>query len=87
MCMPNKPLDQCTLIKILCATLAALDVPDYASYTLHSLRRGGARACYAHRVPVTAIQAQGTWGSDAMYQYIPKQAPLDAPVALAAILG
>ena len=87
MSSPQTPLDQRTLTQILRGTLSALGVKNFASYTLHSLRRGGAQACHALKVPPEAIKAQGTWESDAVFNYIPRQAPTEAPVALAAYFG
>ena len=87
MAAPSRPLDQRTLSRILRSTLLALQVPQAGSYTLHSLRRGGARACHAQGVDPSAIKAQGTWESDAVFDYIPRQAPTAAPVALAVLFG
>lgn len=87
MCTQTKPLDQRTLTVMFRKSLAAVGVMDAPSYTLHSLRRGGARACHTQGVPPAAIMAQGTWESDAVFQYIPRQAPTAAPVALAALFG
>lgn len=87
MSTPTRPLDVRTLTNMLRSTLEAVHIPDAHSYTLHSLRRGGARACHAQGVPPAAIMAQGTWESDAVYRYIPRQAPSAAPVALAELFG
>jgi integrase len=38
--------------------------------TFHSFRRSGASLAYASRVPFDAIQAHGTWVSDALWSYI-----------------
>ena len=87
MSSPCTPLDQRTLTGILRSTLAALRVPNYTSYTLHSLRRGAAQACQAQGVDTAAIMGHGTWESDAVFSYIPRQAPTAAPVALAEYFG
>ena len=87
MSSPSRPLDQRTLTNILRSSLAALQVPLASAYTLHSLRRGGARACHALCVAPAAIKAQGMWELDAVFSYIPRQAPTAAPAALAVFFG
>ena len=84
---PNTPLDTLTLTKILRTSLAVIDVPGPTSYTLHSLRRGAAMACYSLGVSLPAIQAQGTWESKAVLSYVPRRASPAAPVALANYFG
>ena len=45
---------------------------DTRSYTLHSLRRGGAQACAQLGVCLADIQELGTWTSGAVHSYVPR---------------
>jgi hypothetical protein len=40
------------------------------TYTLHSLRRGGATLCHEMGLPIEQIKSHGTWASDAVWTYI-----------------
>ena len=81
------PLDSVTLTKMLRLSLAVINIPGPGLYTLHSLRRGAALACHQLGVALPAIQAQGTWESQAVYSYVPRRASPAAPVALANYFG
>jgi hypothetical protein len=41
-----------------------------STYTLHSLRKGGATLCHSLGLPLDQIKAHGTWSSDAVYTYL-----------------
>ena len=82
-----RSLDTPTLTKILRWSLRMVDAPSPHDYTLRSLRRGAAQACLSLGVPLTAIKAQGTWESEAVFNYVPRRAPSAAPVALAHLFG
>ncbi|KIY93554.1 hypothetical protein MNEG_14407, partial [Monoraphidium neglectum] len=43
---------------------------DPASYSTHSLRRGGATWAFEHKVPTLLIKATGDWSSDAYEAYL-----------------
>jgi hypothetical protein len=46
-----------------------LQLPQ-STFTLHSLRRGGATFCHTLGVPLQQIQTHGTWSSDAVWSYL-----------------
>jgi hypothetical protein len=49
-------------------------------YSLHSLRRGGATACFQSGVPVDSIRGHGTWASDCVWSYLQSSVSLTATV-------
>ena len=75
------------MTQILRLALSVLNVPFCSLYTMHSLRRGAAVACHSLGIPLEALKAHGTWASSAVYSYIPRKAPRDAPEALASLFG
>ena len=60
---------------------------DYANYTLHSLRRGAARACVALGIPEEEVKKAGTWTSNAISTYVPRAVITRVPAALANLFG
>jgi hypothetical protein len=46
-----------------------LHLPPH-TYTLHSLRKGGATLCHTLGLPIEQIKAHGTWSSDVVWTYI-----------------
>jgi hypothetical protein len=49
--------------------IARLQLPP-STYTLHSLRKGGATLCHTLGVPLDQIKAHGTWSSDSVWTYV-----------------
>ena len=45
-------------------------VPTTASFIMHGLRRRTVQACAARGVNLSAIMMQGTWKSDAVFNYV-----------------
>jgi hypothetical protein len=41
-----------------------------STYTLHSLRKGGATFCHEVGVPLDHIKSHGTWESDTVWTYL-----------------
>ena len=68
---PGGPLLPATLVAALRLALTHLAVPEAQSYTLHSLRRGGAQACAAAGCSLEHIKDLGAWSSDAVHKYVP----------------
>ena len=46
-----------------------LQLPQ-STFTLHSLRKGGATYCHTIGVPLELIKSHGTWASDAVWSYL-----------------
>ena len=46
-----------------------LNLPPH-TFTLHSLRKGGATLCHTKGLSVDQIKAHGTWSSDSVWTYI-----------------
>jgi hypothetical protein len=54
------------------------------TFTLHSLRKGGATLCHTMGLPIDQIKAHGTWTSDAVWSYIePNTAAISSAMARA----
>ena len=51
-------------------TLKQLQVPNYASYSSHSFRRGGTTFSFLCGIPVEIIKLLGNWRSNAFLSYI-----------------
>lgn len=56
-------------------------------FTLHSLRRGAARACISLGLPEAQVKEAGTWAGDAFYTYVPRNLVKKVPAALTNLLG
>ena len=41
-----------------------------ATFSLHSLRKGGATYCHSLGIPIDQIKSHGTWASDAVWTYL-----------------
>ena len=46
-----------------------LNLPP-STYTLHSLRKGGATLCHSLGIPVDQIKSHGTWSSNTVWSYL-----------------
>ena len=66
------PLLPLTLVTALRLSLGALGTPEAESFSLHSLRRGGAQAYALAGCSLGQIKALGTWSSDAVLAYVPQ---------------
>lgn len=67
----GSPLPISYIDKVWDTALMGMGIPQ-RTYTLHSLRRGGATEVYgAGTASVQEIQQHGQWRSDAVYQYLP----------------
>ena len=64
--------------------IKALGLPPH-TYSLHSLRRGGATLAFEAGVPVDCIKGHGTWSSQSVYTYIcpSTNMPATVPAAMA----
>jgi hypothetical protein len=71
-----------TLSQTLKTLLTALDM-DPSSYSLHSLRRGGATTAYLAGVDQLHVKRHGTWKSGAFWDYVTSPLVADSPVAAA----
>ena len=63
------PLTQSKVRKFLALLLTSLNI-DTSSHTFHCFRRSGASFAFNSNVSLQAIQHQGTWSSDAVWNYI-----------------
>ena len=61
-----------TLMGALRIALSHLGFPDAQSYTLHSLRRGGAQALAKAGGTLREIMDLGSWSSSAVHVYVPR---------------
>ena len=61
--------------------LAEADVTQ--PYTLHSLRRGGTLVCYREGATLPDLMQHGTWASDAIWNYLAKDAVYSSSVMAA----
>ena len=52
-------------------------------YTLHSLRRGGSLVCYREGATLPDLMQHGTWASDAIWNYLAKDAVYSSSVMAA----
>jgi hypothetical protein len=64
--------------------IQSLSLPP-RTYSLHSLRRGGATLAFEAGVPVDSIKGHGTWSSQSVYTYIcpSTNRPSTVPAAMA----
>ena len=86
--LPNgRPLSAAGLSAIMQAGLAQAGHPAPEGVTIHDLRRGSAHTCARLGCPIEEVKRQGTWKSDAVYRYAPKQIFTSAPRHLAAAFG
>lgn len=86
--LPSRtPLTAPLLTKVLRLALKETGTTDYANYTLHSLRRGAARACVALGIPEEEVKKAGTWTSNAISTYVPRAVITRVPAALANLFG
>ena len=75
-----KVVTSCQLRRGFTALVECLGYPT-GSYSLHSLRRGGATAAYNANVDYINIKRHGTWRSDTFWQYIAQRDVSASPVA------
>lgn len=80
------PLTAPTLTKALRAALASVHHPAPGSFTLHSVRRGGAQACARAGARLDDVRQLGNWRSGAVYTYVPREAFTAATQALSTYL-
>jgi len=76
------PLTTKTLTNAIRLAIRASGLPGADSFTLHSLRRGGAQACAQAGASLPQIQALGTWSGPAVHTYVPRTLIKQAPAAL-----
>lgn len=77
---PPTPLTCSHLRRAFCAIVSALGYPP-RSYSLHSLRAGGATDAYNAGVDYLHVKRHGTWTSDSFWSYIANNAVEHSPVA------
>lgn len=78
----GEPLTAITLTAALRAALASARHPSPRSYTLHSVRRGGAQACAKAGAQLDDLRQLGNWRSSAVFAYVPRAAFTAATQAL-----
>ena len=81
------PLRAASVSAVIQLALLRSGHPSPGSFTLHSLRRGGAQACARLGVRLADIQELGTWTSQAVHSYVPRNAVLTAPKTLSKIFA
>ena len=75
------------LITYMRTALHLIGHPAATYVTVHSLRRSGAQAAARAWVSESDIMAHGTWKSEALYAYTPKQLYPQVPTTLASLFG
>ena len=75
------------LITYMRTALHLIGHPAATYVTVHSLRRSGAQAAARAGVSESGIMAHGTWKSEALYAYTPKQLYTQVPTTLASLFG
>ena len=81
------PLRASAVTAVMHAALIAEGHPHPRAFTLHSLRRGGAQACAQLGVQLDDIRDLGTWTSQSVHSYVPKNAVNSAPRTLSTIFA
>ena len=81
------PLTPTRLTKIVRLVLADLGSPLATSFTLHGVRRGAAQACAKAGASLEAIKKLGSWRSDTVHTYVPRDLVATAPQALISLFG
>ena len=76
------PLRTSAITAVIHLALTGAGHPHPRTFTLHSLRRGGAQACADLGVRIADIQDLGIWMSQSVHTYVPRTAALSAPRTL-----
>lgn len=83
----GEPLRASALTAAIKLALRVAGHPSPDVFTLHSLRRGGAQACALAGSTLPEIKELGTWSSDSVYTYVPRDSVVSAPRTLSSIFG
>ena len=68
----DRPLTAAALTSMIRGVLRTLHHPDWARFTIHSLRHTGARLASAQGATLPEIMDHGTWTSRSVHTYLPR---------------
>ena len=81
------PVTTQSLQKALRDGLTAIGLPNSKEFSLHSLRRGASQIMACSGVSVYDVKLHGTWTSDSVYKYTPRQLYSAVPSTMSAVFG